>query len=208
MLLRSVSTQGAHIDKVILAQQKGVLLAKLFQLCSGAVKDGTNYYAVDNSGRVDTICEVIGESAKKTVIFGVYRGANHALKVALLKRGITCELVDGDTTATQRCDILRRFQLEEKPRVLVSHPQVVAYGTELAVSDNMIINGPLRTGVFQLNQMLRRMSSAKQTSSSVFITEIVSCVEELQAYAQDDDNVENARSNDRLFNTLAEESKG
>lgn len=191
-------------EKTIIVEQKVTLLHKLFQMMTGAVKDGDKSHIVDSKSRTDTICEIINESKNKTIIFGVYKGSNRALCAQLNERKISADLIDGDVSAAARTKILDRFQNTPNPRVLVAHPQTIAYGTELAAADTMIINGPLRTGAFQMSQMLKRMSSIRQKSSVLSIIELAACKEEVAAFNKDMDGVFTASAIDSLFNLLSE----
>ena len=117
------------------------------------------------------------------VIFCGYTAGIRMLVDEISKAGYTCDMVDGSVTGTKRAQILHDFQYEKDPRVLVCHPTTTAMGVELSAADTMIFDGVPLTGGFVYAQSIERLSSAKQTASSINIIHIVSTPEERKALA-------------------------
>ncbi|MCR5258505.1 MAG: hypothetical protein K6E40_10150 [Desulfovibrio sp.] len=163
----------------ITAANGGVLCGKLMQTAQGFVMDNEgNPRCMKHDARTRTILECVAETSRKAVVFGVYVAANWHLQKELCKVGFSAEVIDGSVSARDRTEILRRFQTEASPRVLVCHPTTTAYGVDLAAADTLIFNGPPLLGGFVYAQALERLSSSKQTARSIQVIRIVASPEE------------------------------
>lgn len=169
--------------EAITAANGGVLLGKMLQISQGFAlsKDGPAT-PLDHAPRTAAIIDAINESAAKTVVFGVFKYGNRKLADELRNAGITAEVVDGSITGQARSDVLRRFQEEKDPRVLICHPTTTAYGVELSAADTMIFNGPPPLGNFVFGQALERLSSAKQHAKSISVIRMSSTPEESKLF--------------------------
>lgn len=188
----------------ITAVNGGVLHQKLMQVAQGFVMDnsGKPEY-LDYKDRLKTILECIDETTRKVVIFSIYKAAIERLVKDLRAAGHTAEIVDGSTTGKVRADILRRFQKEKNPRVLICHPTTTAFGVELSAADTIIFAGPPQLGGFIYAQALERLSSVKQTANKISIIRIVSSPEEKKAYAALDNGRKVADVISELFEDYA-----
>jgi SNF2 family DNA or RNA helicase len=74
-------------------------------------------------------------------------------------------------TATKRGDIIRRFQTQPTPRVLVMQPQATAHGITLTAADTVIFYGPLMS-VEQYTQCIARADRKGQNSDKVTVIHI------------------------------------
>ena len=61
----------------------------------------------------------------------------------LAKRSITTESIHGDIPAAKRGEIIKRFQTEDDPRVLLLIPQATAHGITLTRADQVVWWGPV-----------------------------------------------------------------
>jgi hypothetical protein len=157
-------------NKEVTANQKAILLQKLFQISLGHVRATDGQVArLDASPRLEVIERIIGSTSRKTVIFGAYINVNDALVKHLKAKGLSVAKVDGSVTGKTRDDIFSKFQKSNDPRVLVVHPRTTAYGTELARADKLIFNGPMMSGLHIYLQAIERLSSLKQEASTIKI---------------------------------------
>jgi SNF2 family DNA or RNA helicase len=171
--------EQAKVIKVIKADQKAIILQKLFQISLGHVRADNGQVAVLNAQpRLDMLEKLIKSSANKTVIFGAYINVNEAVTKHLRNRGISAAKVDGTVTGKARDKIFHDFQNNKEPHVLVVHPITTAYGTELSRADKIIFNGPMLSGLHVYLQAIERLSSQKQRASIIKIYNLFGTKEE------------------------------
>lgn len=166
----------------ITAANGGVLLTKLMQIAMGVVKDDKGAVRrLEHGERTEAMLEVIGETDRKTVVFCGYIAGIQMIVEEVRKAGYTCDYVDGSVTGRKRAQILSDFQNKKDPHVLVCHPTTTAMGVELSAADTIIFNGVPLTGGFIYAQSIERLSSTKQTATSISIVHIISTPEERKA---------------------------
>jgi SNF2 family DNA or RNA helicase len=73
--------------------------------------------------------------------------------------------------ASKRGDIIRRFQTDPEPRILVMQPQATAHGITLTAADTVVFYGPLMS-VEQYIQCIARADRKGQTSDKVTVLHI------------------------------------
>lgn len=188
--------------KVVEATNKAAAIGKYFQASQGAVICDTGVIHIDDKSRVDTILEVIKEASAKVVIFCCYTGVINKLVDSLRDKKLSVEKVDGSVTGKKRDHIFRAFQNEENPKVLVAHPETVAFGVELAAADTIIFNGPPRVGTFIVSQALERLSSLKQKAAQISIIQLSATGEERQAFNDIDQGISSSESVNLLFTKM------
>lgn len=177
--MRAVTESGA----VLTAANAGVLLGKMLQLGVGFCYDQQGKpQSVNCDPRLKAILEIIAETERKVVVFGIYKWANRWYLDAIRKAGVTAELIDGEVTGVKRAKILDDFEKPDGFRVLIAHPTTTGIGTDLAASDTMILNGPPLLGGFIWGQTLERLSSIKQTSQNINIIRLISLPEERRVF--------------------------
>lgn len=162
----------------ITASNGGVLVQKLMQVAQGFCINEDKVIELDHEERTRTIMDIIGETSRKVVIFACYKARIQMLMNELKQKGITAEYIDGSVPGLRRSTILRSFQDQDNPRVLIAHPTTVAYGVELSRADTMIFDGPPLLGGFIYAQALERLSSKKQTADKISIINIIATPEE------------------------------
>ena len=72
-----------------------------------------------------------------------FRHSLMMLQEALLKDGYTVDAIHGDVAATKRGDIIKQFQTEDDPRILLLVPQATAHGITLTRADQVVWWGPI-----------------------------------------------------------------
>ena len=188
----------------ITASNAAVRLNKILQLAQGfALDEDGNMVnllpAKFNDPRSQTILDVISETDRKIVIFSMFRKRLSLLQNLLNLHHISNAVIHGDITGDQRGDILKKFNDDPDPRVLIAHPVTVGYGTELSVADTLIIDGPLLLGGFSYKQTLERLSSIKQVSSKISIIKIAGDSREVKLFNRMDQDQQVAQAIAGLF---------
>jgi SNF2 family DNA or RNA helicase len=147
-------------------------VSKLLQIsCGAAYTDEHEVVEFDASPRLSVIEEILEETDRKVLIFALFRSSIDALHTHLLKKGISTECIHGGVTAPKRADIIRRFQTEANPRVLVMQPQASAHGITLTAADTVVFYGPLMS-VEQYVQCIARADRKGQNSDKVTVIHI------------------------------------
>ena len=108
-------------------------------------------------------------------VFSPYVAGCTMLAEEFRKAGYTADVITGSVNGTKRAEILKAFQYEKDPHILVCHPITVGFGTELSAADTMIFAVPLLLGGFVYNQALERLSSVKQKAANINIIHIIGC---------------------------------
>lgn len=158
--------------EVISAVNAAASVSKLLQIsCGAAYTDDHEVVEFDASPRMQVIEEILGETDRKVLIFALFRSSIDALHAHLTKRGISAECIHGGVTPPKRADIIRRFQTEAEPRVLVMQPQASAHGITLTAADTVVFYGPLMS-VEQYVQCIARADRKGQNSDKVTVIHI------------------------------------
>ena len=128
----------------ITAPNAAALLNKLLQISQGAAyTDNRDVVAFDVSNRLNALLDVIDETSNKVIVFVPFRHSLNILEEELAKRFITSESIHGDIPASKRGEIIKRFQTEDDPRVLLLIPQATAHGITLTRADQVVWWGPV-----------------------------------------------------------------
>lgn len=148
----------------ITAANAAVKLIKLLQICGAAVySDDGETQLVDAPSRIATVKEIIEEADRKVIIWCPFKHSMNMLKRELalwhqkqmanpakdladmmLGRSSTyVELINGDTSASERQRIITAFQQDDQdPKVLIAHPATAAHGLTLVSANIAIWYGP------------------------------------------------------------------
>jgi SNF2 family DNA or RNA helicase len=128
----------------ITAVNAASMLNKLLQVSQGAVyTDKKDVVEFDASNRVSELLDVIASTDHKVLVFVPYRHTLEMLQEAVNKAGYTSAVIHGGVAATQRADIIKQFQTEDDPRVLLMIPQATAHGITLTRADQVVWWGPV-----------------------------------------------------------------
>lgn len=147
-------------------------VSKLLQIsCGAAYTDDKEVVEFDAAPRLSVLEEVLDETSRKVIIFALFRSTIDTIQTHLTKKNIANEAIHGDVNPTKRADIIRRFQTEANPRVLVMQPQATAHGITLTAADTVVFYGPLMS-VEQYVQCIARADRKGQDSDKVTVVHI------------------------------------
>ena len=147
-------------------------VSKLLQIsCGAAYTDDKGVVEFDSAPRLAVLEEILGETSRKVIIFALFRSTISTVLDYLNKKGYAAESIHGDVPPTKRADIIRRFQHESTPRVLVMQPQATAHGITLTAADTVVFYGPLMS-VEQYVQCIARSDRKGQDSDKVTVIHI------------------------------------
>jgi SNF2 family DNA or RNA helicase len=128
----------------ITAVNAAAMLNKLLQVSQGAVyTDDGSVVEFDVTNRISALMEVIESTDNKVLIFVPYRHTLDMLRDSLTKDGYAVEAIQGGMPPTQRAEIIKRFQTEDDPRILLLSPQATAHGITLTRADQVVWWGPV-----------------------------------------------------------------
>ena len=135
-----IQAGGEEVTSVNAAVQ----LNKLMQISGGAVySDTKEVIEFDVSNRLNVIQEVIEEASHKVLVFVPFTHTIQLLKNHLTKSGITCDIISGQVTVNRRNDIIKQFQEQPDPKVLIIQPQAASHGLTLTAANVVIWYAPV-----------------------------------------------------------------
>jgi SNF2 family DNA or RNA helicase len=147
-------------------------VSKLLQIsCGAAYTDDKEVIEFDAAPRLAVLEEILEETTRKVIVFALFRSTIDTIQTYLTKNNISNECIHGDIAANKRADIIRRFQTEKEPRVLVMQPQATAHGITLTAADTVVFYGPLMS-VEQYIQCCARADRKGQDSDKVTVVHI------------------------------------
>ena len=148
----------------ITASNAAGMLNKLLQISQGAAyTDDRDVVSFDMSNRFNELVSVIESTDNKVLVFVPFRHSLEVLHEDLLKAGYTVEAIHGDVSPTRRAEIIKQFQSEDDPRILLLVPQATAHGITLTRADQVVWWGPvLSTEIYM--QANARAHRAGQTN--------------------------------------------
>ena len=119
-------------------------LNKLLQISGGAVySDDKQVIEFDVSNRLKVVKEAIDESSHKVLVFVPFTHTIELLRDFLTTKNITCDVISGKVTVNKRADIIKRFQEEADPHVLIIQPQAASHGLTLTAANTVIWYAPV-----------------------------------------------------------------
>jgi SNF2 family DNA or RNA helicase len=148
--------------------------------------------------------EILEETQRKVIIFALFRSTISAIHAHLLKRHIATEMIHGDVPPIKRGDIIRRFQHEPEPRVLVMQPAASAHGITLTAADTVVFYGPLMS-VEQYIQCCARADRKGQNSDKVTVVHIQSSPVEKRMFKALSQKVDDNGLLTEMFNNVISE---
>lgn len=176
---------GAEITAVNAAG----LLNKLLQISQGvAYTTEKEVIEFDVSNRVDELVEVIEQTTHKIIVFIPFRHAMDKVQDELAKRGLSVDMIHGGVPAHQRAEIIKRFQTEDTPRIILLIPQAAAHGITLTRADTVVWWGPTSSAEMYL-QGNARAHRAGQTNK-VTVVRLQGSPVERRMYAMLDGKVD------------------
>lgn len=176
----------------ITAVNAASLLNKLLQVGQGAVyTDTREVVQFDVKPRLTELLTIIDSTPRKVLVFIPYRHVLEMLTEAVsshLGDPNMVEVIHGGVGASQRAEIIKRFQTEDSPRVLLMIPQATAHGITLTRADQVVWWGPVSSTETYL-QANSRAHRAGQTHS-VTVTHLQGSPVEKRAYTMLQNNVD------------------
>lgn len=144
-------------------------LNKLLQISGGAVyTDKKEVVEFDITPRLTALKEVIEETDNKILIFVPYRHTIEVVARSLNKEGITNEIINGDVSATDRANIINKFQTMDEPRALIIQPQSASHGVTLTRADTVVFWSPVMSVETYL-QCIARMDRVGQQNKMTVV---------------------------------------
>jgi SNF2 family DNA or RNA helicase len=136
----AVIAAGSEVTAVNAAS----MLNKLLQISQGAVyTDDRDVVEFDVDNRVNELLDVIAGTNEKVLVFVPYRHTLEMLNDRVIKAGYTTATIHGGVAAGKRADIIKQFQTEDDPRVLIMVPQATAHGITLTRANQVVWWGPV-----------------------------------------------------------------
>jgi len=155
---------GAEITAVNAAG----LLNKLLQISQGvAYTTDREVVEFDVSNRINELDEVIQQTEHKVIVFVPFRHALEKVQDELAKRGYATDCIHGGVPANQRADIIKRFQTEDSPRILLLIPQAAAHGITLTKADTVVWWGPTSSAEMYLQGNARAHRAGQHNKVTV-----------------------------------------
>ena len=135
-----ISADGEEVTSVNAATS----LNKLLQISGGAVyTDTKEVIEFDVSNRLKVIEEVIEEASHKVLVFVPFTHTIELLQAHLTKAGITSDIINGSVSVNRRAVVIKNFQEQSNPRVLIIQPQAASHGLTLTAANVVVWYAPM-----------------------------------------------------------------
>lgn len=142
---------------------------KLLQISGGAVyTDKKEVVEFDISPRLNALLEVIEETTEKLIVFVPYRHTIEVVSKFLFEKGHTSEIINGSVSATERSEIISRFQNMVDPRILIIQPQAASHGVTLTAANTVVFWSPVLSVETYL-QCIARMDRVGQKNKMTVV---------------------------------------
>ena len=148
------------------AVHAGAKVKKLLQLCTGAVYDEHGIVQNVHSGRYELVMQLVSERKHSLVAFNWKHEKNHLTAMADAM-GIKYGVIDGDTPAHHRKDVVDRMQAGQL-QVVFCHPQSAGHGLTMTKATAVIWASPTYNAE-HYQQFNRRIYRAGQTQRTEII---------------------------------------
>ena len=128
----------------VTAVNAATAINKLLQISGGCVyTDTREVIEFDVSNRLKVIEEVINESSHKVLVFIPFTHTIELLRDYLENKGYSCGVINGKVSLNKRSDIVKNFQEQPSPRVLLIQPQAASHGLTLTAANTIIWYAPV-----------------------------------------------------------------
>ena len=182
----SITAGGESVTAINAA----VHINKLLQLSGGSVyTDTKEVIEFDVSNRLNVVLEVIEESSHKVLVFVPFTHTITLLKEFLDKNNVTSEVINGQVSVNKRSEIIKQFQEDTAPHVLIIQPQAASHGLTLTAANTIIWYAPV-TSVETYLQANARINRPGQ-KNSMNIVHIVGSEVERKLYKMLQSNITN-----------------
>ena len=144
------------------------LLNKLLQVSQGcAYSTEKEVIEFDIRDRLSELLDVINATTHKVLVFIPFRHVLERLQEELLKLGITVGVLHGGVPAGGRADVVKAFQTEDNPRVILAQPAAVAHGLTLTRADTVVWWGPVPSAELYLQGNARAHRAGQKNKVTV-----------------------------------------
>lgn len=145
-------------------------ILKLRQVLCGVVKDPASekYITLPHGPRTAVLLDVIAQAKAKVIVVVPFKGIVYELEKAVHAAGYSVEIINGDVGVSQRNRILKAFQEEAEPRVILCHPEVMSHGLNLTKADVTVFYAPIYSND-QFQQVMERMNRAGQVNKMTVV---------------------------------------
>jgi len=134
-----IEAAGEEISAVNAATQ----INKLLQISCGSIYTDTGEVVdFDVSNRLNVVQEIVDECSNKVLIFVPFTHSIALLEKHLTKNGVTCEIINGSVSVNKRAEVVKQFQEQPDPKVLIIQPQAASHGLTLTAADTIIWYAP------------------------------------------------------------------
>ena len=117
---------------------------KLLQISGGAVySDTKEVIEFDVSNRIQVILEVVEEASHKVLVFVPFTHTIELLRNALEKHNISCGVINGQVSVNKRSELVKQFQENPDPHVLIIQPQAASHGLTLTAANTIVWYAPV-----------------------------------------------------------------
>ena len=157
----------------VIAANAGARVNKILQMCSGVVLDNKREpIQLKAPEKMKALKQLIEQTDGKVLVFCHYKATQKYIKEALEKEKYTCEIVNGETTPTNRDKISTRFQTRRSPHVLILHPK--CEGMTLTKAMTSVWWGPPESNLqwSQANERQRGPSGQKTLVAMLYSSSI------------------------------------
>ena len=147
------------------AVHAGARVKKLLQLVSGGVYDEEGKVQYFHQQRHDIVIDLVA-SRKHSIVAFNWKHERDALIALADKKKISYAVIDGETPAHKRKDIVQRFQAGQL-QVLLAHPQSASHGLTLTKATACIWCSPTYNAEHfqQFNRRIHRAGQTKKTET-------------------------------------------
>jgi SNF2 family DNA or RNA helicase len=111
--------------------------------CGAVYSDTGEIVDLDVGNRLSAVLEVIEESSHKVLVFVPFTHTIDLLKNYLDKNKVSCDVINGKVSVNKRSDIVKRFQEQPDPHVLIIQPQAASHGLTLTAANTIIWYAPV-----------------------------------------------------------------
>lgn len=126
------------------AVNAAVKINKLLQISGGCIyTDNGDVVDFDVSNRLQVVQEVIEETSQKVLVFVPFTHTIELLRDHLEKNNISCGVINGKVSVNKRSDLVKQFQEDPTPRVLLIQPQAASHGLTLTAADTVVWYAPV-----------------------------------------------------------------
>lgn len=138
-MYKQLATESAIVDLDVLAENPLTRMLKLRQMCSGQLVDDSGNVTAIKHEKLKILDEFVEDFDEKLVIFAQFKRSIKDISDLLNKKKIKHVILDGDQKDK---NIWRKFQSDEKIRVIIVQYESGSAGIDLFASNTMLFYEP------------------------------------------------------------------